>query len=149
MNKKNIVTRKNIDKVAKFLKDSVEWLKENDQGCCHFNLSDDLALYVGWSDGWDMADEDIIKSPTGQRQNGSWTCGWAIDAAVKIRNDYDCADFEFLNFPWYPDDGECWNSSISMKPNMGKREYNQYAKWFLEAFVNMTNAHKKGEIVYA
>lgn len=147
MNKKNVVTKEKINKVADFLKDSVDWLKKEDQGCCHFNLSEDLAIYIGWSDGWNMADEDIIKSNTGRRQSGDWVCGWAIDTAVKIRNDCDCADFEYLDFPWYKD-GECYNSSISLKPNMGKREYNRYAKWLLESFVNITNEHQKGRVVY-
>jgi len=139
MNKKDIVTKENIAKVADFLKDSVEWLKEADEGCCGFKLSNDLALYVGWSAGWDPEDKSVIHSKSEP--------DWAIDAAVKIRNDYDCADFEYLNFPWY-DDGECWNSSIAPIPGQGRRDYKRDARWFLETFVGMTNAHKKGELRY-
>lgn len=148
MNKKNIVTKENIAKVADFLKESADYFKNQGEGCCHFNLSDDLALYVGWSDGYDMADTDIIKSIEGQRQNGSWTCGWAVNAAVKVRNDFDCADFDFLNYPYYPNDGECWDNGISIRPNQTRRDYKRDARWFLETFVSMTNAHKKGEISY-
>ena len=147
MNKKNIVTKENITKVAKFLKESCEYFKKDGEGCCGFNLSDDLALYVGWSDGYDMADTDIIKSKEGQRQNGSWTCGWAVNAAVKVRNDFDCADFDFLDYPFY-EDGECWDTGLSMRPDITDREYRRDARWFLENFVAMTNAHKKGELKY-
>ena len=137
MNKKNIVTKENIEKVADFLKDSIEWLKANDMGCCHFNLSSDLALYIGWSDGWDENDESVIHSESEP--------SWAIDAAVKVRNDYDCADFEYLDFPCYAD-GEAWNNSVSMRPNQSRRDFKRDARWFLETFVSMTNELKSGRL---
>lgn len=148
MNKKNIITEKNIMKVADFLEEACEHFKKDGEGCYHFNLSEDLALYVGWSDGYDMADTDIIKSKEGQRQHGSWTCGWAVNAAVKVRNDFNCADFEYLNFPWYKDDGDCWNSSLAPRPDYTRRDFRSAARWFLETFVAMTNAHKKGILSY-
>jgi hypothetical protein len=147
MNKKSIVTKENITRVAKFLKESCEHFKKDGDGCCGFKLSNDLALYVGWSDGYNMADTDIIKSKEGQRQNGSWTCGYAVNAAVKVRNDSDCADFDFLDYPFY-EDGECWDTGISMKPDITDREYRKYARWFLGNFVEITNAHNKGELKY-
>ena len=147
MNKRNIVTKKNIEKVADFLKEACDYFKNQGEGCYNFPLSEDLSLYVGWSDGYDMADEDIIKSKEGQRQHGSWVCGWAVNAAVKVRNDFDCADFDFLNYPSYKD-GECWDNGISMKPNQTRRDYRKDARWFLETFVAMTNSHEKGEICY-
>lgn len=141
MNKKNIVTKRNIEKVADFLENSIKWLKETDMGCCHFKLSKDLALYIGWSAGWDPEDDSVIHSVSEPE--------YAIDAAVKVRNDCDCADFEYLNFPWYKDDGDCWNNSIAPSPKQGRRDFRKDARWFLETFVAMTNAHKKGEISYA
>ena len=140
MNKKNIVTKENIKRVADFLESSIPWLKETDAGCCHFNLSKDLALYIGWSCGWDPDDESVIHSVSEPN--------WAIDAAVKVRNDDDCADFEYLNFPWYKDDGDCWNNSLAPSHNYTRRDFRKDARWFLETFVAMTNAHKKGVISY-
>ena len=141
MNKKNIVTQKNIMKIADFLEESAKWLKEHDDegGCCHFNLSSDLALYVGWSDGWDPEDETVIHSKSDP--------SWAIDAAVKVRNDYDCADFDLLDFPYY-EDGEVWNNSLSIDPKQTRRGFRGDAKWFLETFVSMTNAYNRGELCY-
>ena len=147
MNKKNIVTKENISKVADFLKEACDHFKNQGEGFFNLPLSDELALVVGWSDGYDMADPDIIKSEKGQRQNGNCTCGYAVNAAVKVRNDADCSDFDFLNFPTYKD-GECWDNGITMKPNQTRREYRKNARWFLETFVAMTNAHKRGEISY-
>ena len=151
MNKKNIVTKENIAKVADFLKGACDYFKNQGEGCFNFPLSEDLVLAVGWSDGYDMADNDIIKSEEGQRQNGDLTCGYAVNAAVKIRNDADCSDFDFLNFPIYKDGecfNECWDNGISMRPNQTRREYRKDARWFLETFVAMTNAYEKGEISY-
>ena len=140
MNKKNIVTKENIEKVVKFLKESIKWLKEEDQGCCRFRLSSDLALYCGWQSGYDPEDKTVIHSEEDPE--------YAIVAGVKVRNDWDYADYEFLNFPYYEDTGECWNNELSMEPTDGEKEFKQNAKWFLETFVSMTNAHKKGELCY-
>ena len=147
MNKKNIVTKENISKVADFLKEACEHFKNQGEGCYNLPLSEDLVLAVGWSDGYDMADNDIIKSEEGQRQNGDWTCGYAVNAAVKVRNDADCSDFDFLSYPNYKD-GDCWDNGISMRPNQTRKEYRKDARWFLETFVAMTNAHERGEISY-
>ena len=147
MNKKNIVTKENIAKVANILETACDCFKNEGKGCFNFPLSEDLVLAVGWSYGYDMADTDIIKSEEGQRQNRDWVCGHAVNAAVKVRNDFDCADFDSLNYPTYKD-GECWDNGITMKPNQTRREYRKDARWFLETFVAMTNAHKKGEISY-
>ena len=138
MNKKDIVTNNNITKVAKFLEDSIKWLKEADMGCCHFNLSDDLALYIGWEPGYDQNDTTIITSPTED--------GYAIVAGVKIRNDFDCADYEYLDFTVY-EDGEVADVSTSMSPDMTRRQYRRDARWFLENFVAMTNEIKKGNLL--
>ena len=145
MNKKNIVTEKNIAKVADFLKEACDYFKNQGEGCYNYPLSEDLVLAVGWSDGYDMADEDIIKSVEGQRQHGDWVCGYAVNAAVKVRNDGDCADFDFLNYP-FGEDGECWDNGISMKPDQTRRVYRQDARYFLEQFVAMTNALDKGDL---
>ena len=147
MNKKNIVTKESISKVADFLKEACDHFKNQGEGCYNLPLSEDLVLAVGWSDGYDMKDADIIKSEEGQRQNGDWTCGYAVNAAVKVRNDADCSDFDFLNYPSYKD-GDCWDSGISMRPNQTRKEYRKDARWFLETFVAMTNARERGEISY-
>ena len=144
MNKKNIVTAKNIAKVADFLEEACEHFKKDGEGCFNFRLSSDLVLAVGWSDGYDMADEDIIKSAGGREEKNGWTCGWAVNAGVKVRNDFDCADFDYLDFPYWKDTGDCADCCITMKPNQSRREYRKDARWFLENFVAMQNNIDKG-----
>ena len=147
MNKKNIITKENIAEVADFLKEACDHFKNQGEGCYNLPLSEDLVLAVGWSDGYNMADNDIIKSEEGQRQSGDWTCGYTVNAAIKVRNDADCSDFDFLSYPSYKD-GECWDNGISMRPNQTRRDYRKDARWFLETFVAMTNARERGEISY-
>lgn len=149
MNKKNIVKKENITKIADFLEKACEYFKKDGEGCYNYPLSEDLVLAVGWSDGYDMADTDIIKSKEGQRQNGSWTCGYAVNAAVKVRNDCDCSEYDYLDFPVFVDTGDCADTSISLLPNETRRGYRNLAKYFLKEFVAITNAHKRGEISYA
>ena len=43
MNKKNIVTKENITKIADFLKDACDCFKNEGKGCFNFPLSKDLA----------------------------------------------------------------------------------------------------------
>lgn len=150
MNKKTYVTKGRIAEVAKFLLDSIEWLKEQDCGCCHYNLDDDFALYVGWQSGYDVNDPDIIASPTNQTKCGGvqgipeWTEGYAIVAGVKLRNDYDCSDYEFLDFPCYGDGVEVCDYSES--PLFDTMNVERMAKWYLECYVEMTNMLAKGKI---
>ena len=94
-----------------------------------------------------MADTNIIKSKEGQRRCGNWTCGYAVTAGIKVRNDADCSDFDSLNYPIYKND-ECWDSGITIGSNQARREYRKEARWFLETFVDITNAYEKGEISY-
>ena len=47
MNKKNIVTKENISKVADFLKEACDHFKNQGEGCYNLPLSEDLVLAVG------------------------------------------------------------------------------------------------------
>jgi murein DD-endopeptidase MepM/ murein hydrolase activator NlpD len=40
------------NQIAQFVKESVEWLVENQEGCCRYQLDDHLAIFVGWSGGY-------------------------------------------------------------------------------------------------
>lgn len=115
------------DKVAKFIEDSKEELlsSEDDGGCCRLVLDDDLCLYVGWESGFD-------------KDNGH--DGWEVCAKIAERNDYDWADFEFLNMPWSSDDGEVWDTSVS-NPDASD------ADWFIKSYEGIRDALDNNEIV--
>lgn len=147
MNQKQVCTKENIQKVATFLKKSIEWLTTSDTGCCAFDLDENFAIYCGWSFGFDLSDTDIIVSPTDIERIGSRNIGWAVCAAIKCRNDADCAEFDYLNAPITTDeDEEVWDTALVMRPDMTKADYKDDARWFLKNYVAMVNSLAKNQI---
>lgn len=135
MDKKTFITKEKVEEVANFLKKSVEWLKMQDLGCYRYNLDSTLAIYVGWSSGWDPEDKTVIHSDTEPE--------FALEAAVKIRNDFDCADYEYLDFPYFEDTGECWDNNVVFKPDEKTKDYKSDAKWLLGNYVAIINEGNK------
>ena len=82
----------NKQKLVKEIKSSVEWLINEDCGCVTIKLDDTLAVCVGWSDGYDVTDTDVIhskQSPT-----------WCINAGIKVwTSDSMRTDYDFINSP--------------------------------------------------
>lgn len=126
----------NVNKIAKFLEDSVNDLIKIDEGCCRYLLDEDLALYVGWSAGWgEELRDDAIQSKSEP--------DYAIEAGIKVRNDTLWADYDWLDFPYYPD-GEVWYASLTMKPG---EDYKSDAQWFIDEYNGMREAIDKGEVL--
>lgn len=144
MNQKQTCTKENIQAVANFLSCSAEYFKKDNEGCCCFDLDENFAIYVGWSDGYSAKDDDIIKSTETYMCGGREMC-YAVNAAVKCRNDADCADFDFLSYP-IDSEGNCWDNGITVMANATEKDYKDDARWFLKNYVQMTNALNKGKI---
>ena len=83
-----------IDNVAKWLKESTDWLIDNQQGCCTLKLDDRLAICVGWSNGFgDEPRKDVIQAID--------NLDYAVVAGVKVWTSDDMrTDFDFINFPF-------------------------------------------------
>lgn len=83
-----------MDNVAKWLKESTDWLIDNQQGCCTLKLDDHLAICVGWSNGFgDEPREDVIQAID--------NLDYAVVAGVKVWTSDDMrTDFDFINFPF-------------------------------------------------
>ena len=83
-----------IDNVAKWLKESTDWLIDNQQGCCTLKLNDRLAICVGWSNGFsDEPRKDVIQAID--------NLDYAVVAGVKVWTSDDMrTDFDFINFPF-------------------------------------------------
>lgn len=100
----------NRDKIKKFLIESVEWLQKEQMGCCRYKLDDHLAIFVGWSDGYDdEKDDNLIQArdyPT-----------YAINVGIKVWTSDDLwTDYDWINFP-YREDGEVYDMGMSISPN--------------------------------
>ena len=83
-----------MDNIAKWLKESTDWLIDNQQGCCTLKLDDRLAICVGWSNGFDDEPrEDLIQAKD--------NLDYAVVAGVKVWTSDDMrTDFDFINFPF-------------------------------------------------
>lgn len=123
-------------RIADFIKRSVNNLTSTDYTNCRYNLDDTFALFVGWSDGYDenATDEEIFnqESPT-----------WRINAGIKIRNDYDWADYDFLNFPWY-ENGEVYDCSLTIDKN---EDYEHDARYFVTEYKKIKEEYEAGQLL--
>lgn len=83
------------NKIAKFIKESVEWLVAEQQGCCRYKLDDHLAIFVGWSAGYgNEKQNDIIQAKDDP--------DYAINVGIKVWTSDDMwTDYDWLNFPYY------------------------------------------------
>lgn len=95
--------------LASFIKNAVEGLKAGEATNYRYKIDDRLAVFVGWSEGYDPDDDGVIHSvedPT-----------YAITAGIKVWTSDDMwTDFDWLNFP-YEEDGEVWDNSEAVSVN--------------------------------
>lgn len=116
-----------MSKIAQFIKESVEWLVENQEGCCRYQLDEHLAIFVGWSGGYGKEPrKDVIQAKDDP--------DWGINVGIKVwTSDYMQTDFDWLNFP-YEEDGDVWDMSLGVAPN-ADYEYlaKSMLKWYNEA----------------
>lgn len=116
---------KEISAIAKFLKESVEALKNYECTCCKYNLDSQFAIFVGWSAGYgDAVRDDCIQDPKDP--------DWAINAGVKVRNDADWADYDWLDFPVI--DEEIWDISVSIEPG---ESWEDTARWLYKSYLDV------------
>ena len=98
------------NEIAKFVKKSVEWLIEEQQGCCTYRLDDHLAVCVGWSAGYgDEPRTDVIQAKD--------SYDWGINVGIKVWTS-DAAmltDYDWINFPY--DEDDVWDMGLVVTPN--------------------------------
>lgn len=100
------------NEIAKFIKESVEWLIENQQGCCTQRLNEHLAICVGWSAGYGKEERnDVIQAKDDP--------DWGINVGIKVWTS-DAAmltDYDWINYPYSDKDGEVCDTGISIALN--------------------------------
>jgi hypothetical protein len=126
-----------INELAKFIEDSTNDLVNTNYTNSKFNLDEDLAVFVGWSDGYD-------ENPTENEIYDKESPSYRPNAGIKVRNEADWADYDYLNFPWYPD-GEVWDTGVTIEKNTN---YKEVAEWLLKEYPYIVQAHENGEIYY-
>ena len=116
-----------MSKIAQFIKESVEWLVENQQGCCRYKLDDHLAIFVGWSSGYGKEKRyDVIQAKDDP--------DWGINAGIKVwTSDYMQTDYDWLNFP-YEENGYVWDMDCAISPQEANYNYERVAKHLLKMY---------------
>jgi hypothetical protein len=115
------------NEIAKFVKESVEWLQKEQEGCCTYKLDDHLAVCVGWSASYgDEERDDVIQAKD--------SYDWGINVGIKVwTSDASMlTDFDWINFPYY-DDGEVLDMGLAIAPNENYEEIaDSLLKWYEE-----------------
>lgn len=112
------------NKIAQFVKDSVDYLVANQTGNCRYKLDDHLAIFVGWGSGYgDEKRDDVIQGKT--------NLDWGINAGIKVwtNNDMWC-DYEWVYFPYY-ENGDVLDMDCAISP---QEDYECVAKYLLEMY---------------
>lgn len=119
----------NKQEIAKFVKKSVEWLIEKQEGCCHYKIDDHLAICVGWSAGYgDEKRNDVIQAKD--------SFDWGINVGIKVwTSDYMLTDYDWINFP-YEESGDVWDMGMAVEPN---DNYNLIAKSLLDMYNELSS----------
>ena len=113
-----------MKQLSQWLKESVDWLIDRQEGCCTFILDDHLAVCVGWSEGYGSEPrEDIIQ--------GIDDLDYAVNAALKVwTSDSMRTDLDYINAPYYPN-GEAVDISVSISKD---EDYDALAEYFLKEY---------------
>lgn len=96
-----------VDNVAKWLKDSTDWLIDNQSGCSTLKLDDRLAICVGWSNGFgDEPRKDLIQAID--------DLDYAVVAGLKVWTSDDLrTDYDWINFP-YRKSGDVYDNTYTI-----------------------------------
>ena len=123
--------------VAKFIKNSVKDMVENDNSSTYYiQLDDNFAICVGWCEGFDENDETCLHSKSEPNY-----C-----ACVKVceYNPWDM-DYSYLCMPWYKDSEEVYDNELAIGPD---EDYYDTAKWMLNCYRDMRKLLANGEITF-
>ena len=130
---------KDAGKIAKFIEDAVNGLKNGEATNYRYKLDDRLAIFVGWSEGFDEDDETVIHDEEDPE--------YGIVAGVKVWTSDDMwTDFDYLNFPYY-ENGEVLDYMTSdISPN---GNYTATANLLISLYdkIKDLNVDKDGRVV--
>ena len=110
--------------LSQWLKDSVNWLIDHQEGCGTYKLDGHLAVCVGWSGGYEAEpDESLIQAID--------DLTFAINAAIKVWTSDDMrTDLDYINAPYY-ENGDVIDIGIYISKN---EDYDKLAEDFLEEY---------------
>lgn len=122
--------------LAKFIEESVDTLLNSGAGNCQYKLDSDWAVYVGWSDGFDEDDEDVIHAEDDP--------SWVICCKIATTHEMVWADYDWCDMPYNDKTGEVWDTNNVIRP---EENYLQTADWLLDEYNELIRQIESGEFV--
>lgn len=115
---------KQTKQLSQWLKDSVNWLIDHQEGCSTYKLDNHLAVCVGWSGGYsNEPDENLIQAID--------DLTFAITAAIKVWTSDDMrTDLDYINAPYYKN-GDVVDISIPISED---EDFDELAEGFLRQY---------------
>lgn len=130
------------DKAAKFIKESVEWLLQEEMGCCTKELTPEVQLAVGWLNGYDPEDQTLIHS----KEDPTWCICVGIVAAD---GDDMKTDLEWLTIPYVADgenEGDVFSELMEpLSPNDNYAKVFEYLAKEYEGILKEYDVHSDGK----
>ena len=130
------------DKAAKFIKESVEWLLQEEMGCCTKELTPEVQLAVGWLNGYDPEDTTLIHS----KEDPTWCICVGIVAAD---GDDMKTDLEWLTIPYVADgenEGDVFSELMEpLSPNDNYANVFKYLAKEYEGILKEYDVHSDGK----
>lgn len=120
-----------VKELAKEIKTAVDVLVASENGCSTIKLDNRLAVCVGWSDGFDIADNTLVHSKT--EPNFCLMVGIKVWTSDDLRTDYD-----WINSP-YLKSGEVLEAELNIRAN---ENYEKLAKWLLNEYENLKASYE-------
>lgn len=107
--------------LSKWIEESVDWLIDNQAGCCTYKIDDHLAVCVGWSAGYsNEPDESVIQAID--------DLTYAVNVALKVWTSDDMrTDLDYINAPYY-ENGDVVDIEVSVSED---EDYDKLAEYFL------------------
>ena len=108
--------------LAQFIERAVRILQTSDATNTRYILDENLAVYVGWSYNDAESSEYGIPNDSGDA---------VIYAGVKLRNDADWSDYDWLDYPYDKETGDVWDNGSYIAPN---EDYDYIARELSKAY---------------
>lgn len=120
-----------IYKLTQEIKKAIEDLIAIDIGCYTIKLDNNLAICIGWSDGFDPNDNTIIHSKI--KPTFGLVVGIKVYTSDDLRIDYD-----WINYPYLEN-----QEVITIEQTISiEEDYESLIKFLIEEYNNLTNSYK-------
>lgn len=121
-------------KAAQWIKDSIEWLKSMDCGCCTVQFTRNTQLAIGWTDGYDPEEPLVIHS----KENPSWVISIEVKA---LEGDDMKTDLDWLTSPYIAEgenEGTVFKLSVTPSEN---DDYEEDFKYLVSTYKNVLKSY--------